>query len=153
MSRRVILEINKLPEALRFPRGLRTWVGFSQAEYPYDRDKRKAVKSKYGFKKLYDLATNGIASMSVRPLKFSQIIAFTFFIFGITSLLVIIFGYLNNYNILNILLVLSIINLFGNSLIMFSVYILGAYLGRNYLETKRRPSFIIEEIINVPPQS
>jgi len=153
MSRRVILELNKLPEVLRFPRGLRAWIGFSQAEFSYERNKRKAGKSKYGFKKLYDLATNGIASMSVRPLKISQVLAFTFFIFGILSIWVIVFGYLNSQNILHVLLILSIINLFGNSLIMFSVYILGAYLGRNYLETKRRPSFIIEEIINLPSQS
>ena len=57
-----------LPEKLRFPRGLRAWVGFRQNGLEYDRPPRAAGRSKYGWRRLYRLATDGVVSSSVRPL-------------------------------------------------------------------------------------
>ena len=54
MRHKVVQEMNRLPEVMRFPRGLRSWIGFNQTGYEYDRSKRQAGKSKYNFKELYN---------------------------------------------------------------------------------------------------
>ena len=69
MDASVVRDINAMPEVLRFPRGLRAWVGYRQFGLEYDRPERKYGTTKYGFKKLYALATDGIASLSIKPLK------------------------------------------------------------------------------------
>lgn len=148
MSQRVVQEISKLPEKLRFLRGLRAWVGFPQAEITYDRPLRAAGNSKYNFGKLYELATDGLASMSVRPLQLAQFLAllyllFSFIVFFVT--LISVFSQ-ESYD-LKFLILLTLI-LFSNSIILLCIYILGAYIGRAYLESKGRPNHIVQEIID-----
>jgi dolichol-phosphate mannosyltransferase len=81
MGRTVVQAINSLPEKLRFLRGLRSWVGFAQTGFEYDRPRRELGKSKYTFRRLYRLATDGIASLSLVPLKIAQLSAFILFVF------------------------------------------------------------------------
>ena len=69
MDRKVVQAMNALPERLRFPRGLRSWVGFRQIAVPYERAARKAGRTKYSITRLYNLATDGIASSSVSCFK------------------------------------------------------------------------------------
>ena len=64
--------MRQLPEKLRFNRGLRSWIGFRQSELAYSRPARKAGSTKYTWTKLYALATDGIASLSTRPLRITQ---------------------------------------------------------------------------------
>ena len=142
MSRRIIDELNKLPEHLRFPRGLRSWVGFPQIGIEYDRPKRAAGETRYNFRSLYELATNGLASMSVRPLQLAQIFAVLYFTMGMLALLYILFSeVLNDYSLLIIIILLS------NSINLFIMYIIGAYIGRTYLEVKGRPNYIIKDYL------
>ncbi len=149
MSRRVVDELNKLPETLRFPRGLRSWVGFSQTAIQYDRPARSAGQSSYGWRALYRLATDGIASVSLRPLQLSQILALLYLLVsgvGIVALLSNAFRETDIRTQLNWMLVLILL---GNGLILFCVYILGSYLGRAYLEVKGRPGYVVEERVIV----
>ena len=146
MGRNVVEELNKLPEVIKFPRGLRSWVGFKQTGYEYDRSQRKAGTSKYNYKALYDLATDGIAAMSIRPLQITQILGLVFFLVSILLFFFLVFNVFSTQNLVKILLLIAIINLLGNSLIMLSLYILGAYIGRGYIESKKRPSYIIQKI-------
>ena len=150
LDRKVVEAMNALPETLRFPRGLRAWVGFRQAALPYERESRRAGSSKYTFRKLYYLATDGLASMSIRPLKAAQ---FASFIFAGLALLFSFF-LLARFNriasrddstiwFLMICLVVSLAA-FVN---LFCIYVLSAYVGRTYLEVKRRPSYVIMEVI------
>lgn len=148
MSRRVVTALNSLPEKLRFQRGLRSWVGFSQIGFEYDRDKRWAGKSKYSFKELYNLATEGIAAMSLLPLQISQFFALIFFLFSLSLLLMLRLEMFGN-NKTDPVLLLTFSNAISNSLILLSIYILGAYIGRTYLEAKNRPRYIIKEIIDI----
>lgn len=147
MSRRVVNQINALPERLRFVRGLRSWVGFKQCGITYDRPERAAGATKYNFHRLYKLATDGIASLSVRPLQVAQVLALSYLLASIVLTLFITYrlllGQVANPEIYLLILLL----LFSNSLILFSIYVLGAYIGRSYQEIKGRPTYIIQEII------
>lgn len=155
MDGRVVRAMRALPETLRFPRGLRAWVGFRQTGLPYERPERRAGRSKYDFSRLYRLATDGVASSSIRPLKVAQVFSVSYLLLilaiGATILFrrilssslemptTILFGYL---------LIIS-----GNFVQVFCIYILGAYVGRTYLEVKGRPAYVLLEVVAPPPPS
>lgn len=148
MDGRVVRAISNLPENQRFIRGLRAWIGFRQTGILYDRAERKAGKPKYTFKKLYKLATDGIAATSIRPLRIAQFCSVVFL--SISGALCVIFfielisktdGPMSSEILLLAILVSS-----GNFVLLLCIYILGAYVGRGYLEAKKRPSYIILEI-------
>jgi polyisoprenyl-phosphate glycosyltransferase len=149
MDRRVVLALNSLPEKLRFLRGLRSWVGFSQVGFEYDRGRRQQGMSKYSFRQLYRLATDGITSLSIVPLKVSQFFAFTFFCYSIFLFLSTQLNWTHKTP-QEILLCLSFANNLSSSIILLCLYILGAYIGRMYFETKNRPVYIIREIFELP---
>lgn len=148
MSRQVVDELRNLPESVRFPRGLRSWVGFKQTGIKYDRPARVSGITKYSLIRLYKLATDGITSISTRPLKLAQLLALTYLLVSFCT-----FGFIltnisrNNCGDQSFLVLLGVI-LFSNSLVLFCLYILGAYIGRAYLETKRRPTYIIRDILH-----
>ncbi len=149
LSRRVVDELDALPEAVRFPRGLRAWVGFPQAAVAYDRPARRAGQSSYGWRDLYNLATEGIASLSLRPLQVAQLLALVYgalSLLGLAAIWLDLFGAADAGTRIDVVIVLL---LASNSIILFCIYILGAYLGRTYLEAKGRPSFIVYEDIAV----
>lgn len=158
MDRKVVQEMCNLPEKLRYPRVLRAWVGFRQTSVPYERFARKAGKPKYSFFKYFKLATDGITSASVRPLRISQI-------FSIFYLLVLIFfaaaisikytyyikiipemRTISEQMALWFLFCFGLIAL-GSFIQSLLLYILSAYIGRGYLELKGRPPYIIMEVI------
>src|SRR3989339_1680088 len=85
LSQRMVKTINSFPERNRFVRGLRSWAGFKQVGIEYEREKRFAGESKYGLKKLFKLAFDGIFSFSFIPLQIM-------FILGSTSLFLSILG-------------------------------------------------------------
>ncbi|TAG75445.1 MAG: glycosyltransferase, partial [Runella slithyformis] len=70
ISRRVADVMNQMPEESRFLRGMRSWVGFKQTGYEYERSERVAGESKYSFKQLFGLAYNGIFNFSEFPIQF-----------------------------------------------------------------------------------
>ena len=150
MDRQVILALRRLPENLRFVRGLRAWVGFKQTGLAFDRPARKAGTTKYSFHKLYQLATDGIASFSIRPLKVAQVLSFSYFILSaalVGFLLVsLLFG--QQFSIPPLMLITYLLIVSGNGALCLCVYILGAYVGRTYLEVKQRPVYIVEEVIH-----
>lgn len=144
MDRAVVAAMRRLPERLRYLRGLRSWVGFRQVGLPYDRPARAAGDSKYSLRKLYKLATDGIASTSTRPLKFLQFIAFSLFVTTCMATAYILWSGEIGVSTLTSFSMLSA------SIQMFGLYILGAYIGRTYLEVKQRPSYIVMEVVEGP---
>jgi dolichol-phosphate mannosyltransferase len=152
LDRRVVAALRSMPERLRYPRVLRAWVGFRQTGVEYDRPQRQAGESKYTLAKLYRLATDGIAAASTRPLKIAQFLSF---FFGVTALglaltfVLVLFGQLDLAIPLPFLLA-GILVVASNALVMLVLYVFSAYLGRMYLEVKRRPPYIVMETIDGP---
>jgi dolichol-phosphate mannosyltransferase len=150
LNHRVVAALRALPERLRFPRVLRAWVGFRQAGVEYERPGRRAGESKYTFAKLYRLATDGIASASIRPLKIAQV---SMFLFGLIALalmgvfVLMLSGQLNPV-LSHPFLLASLLIASGNAFTMLCLYVFSAYLGRMYLEIKARPPYIVMEHID-----
>lgn len=147
MNRRVVLAMRDLPERLRYPRVLRAWVGFRQAGVEYQRPRRQAGTSKYNLGRLYRLATDGIASASIRPLKIAQVLSFLFggMAAGLALFFVLILAGWVEVTVSHPILLASLLTATSNALIMLVLYVLSAYIGRMYLEVKGRPPYIVME--------
>jgi dolichol-phosphate mannosyltransferase len=146
MGRRVVEALRALPERLRFPRVLRAWVGFPQTGVPYDRPPRKAGRTKYTLGKLYRLATDGVVAASVRPLQVAQVFsaAYLLAILAACAWLLVASGH---PAVPPMAVVGFVLILLGNFVQVFCIYILGAYVGRTYLEAKGRPSYLVMEVV------
>ena len=147
MSRRAIEALKGYGEVNIFLRGVIPSIGFPSTSVSYDRNKRIAGESKYPLSKMIGLAINGITAFSSLPLRLIAVLGFVIFLFSlllsIWVLWVKIFageaipGWASS--------VLPMYLLGGIQLL--SIGVLGEYVGRIYMETKRRPRFIIEKII------
>lgn len=147
MSRRTVEELKHYSEVNLFLRAMVPLIGFKSTSVYYDRAERFAGESKYPLKKMLAFAWDGITSFSVVPLR---LITATGFIIFIASILI-------SFWILGIKLftddavpgwastVLPIY--FIGGIQVFSIGIVGEYIGKIYMETKRRPRFIIEKSI------
>jgi dolichol-phosphate mannosyltransferase len=155
MSRRVVDDMNALPERNRFVRGLRTWVGYPQAGLEYKRSARQAGQPKYTYGKLMNLALDGLVNFSFKPLR---VLAITGVLLGVFSFLAAFLVFLlyvtdttiGGYNPRNsqgwTSLILAIFFLSGTQLV--GMGILGEYIGRLFEETKARPMYLIKEKLN-----
>src|SRR5690606_26891209 len=145
----VVDVMNKMPEESRYLRGMRSWVGFKQVGFPYDRDERAAGESKYNFKQLFRLAYNGIFNFSEFPIKFMTnmgglaiLIALLYFV------VVLIKKFFFTQVIEGFTALLFVIILFSG-VQLFALGIIGEYVLRIFFQSKQRPLFIIkEEIVN-----
>jgi dolichol-phosphate mannosyltransferase len=149
LDRRVVKTIGDLPEKLRFPRVLRAWVGFRQTGVDYDRPPRQAGRAKYTLARLYRLATDGVVSASVRPLQVAQVFSVTYLLV-ILALGALVLARLPLWSELGVptwALISYLLILSGNFVQVFCIYILGAYVGRTYLESKGRPPYVIMEVV------
>lgn len=144
MSRKVVTELQKLPENQRFMKGLFAWVGFKTAVVEYVRQPRKAGMSSFNGWKLWNFALDGITSFSTVPLRIwlymGVIIAFLAFIYGsIIIVKTLIYG-IDSPGYASLITII----LFIGGIQLMGIGILGEYIGRIYMESKRRPAYIIE---------
>lgn len=154
MDKRVVAALRGLPETLRFPRVLRAWVGYRQTGVPYDRPARQGGRTKYTLARLYRLATDGIASASVRPLQLAQVFSFSYFVlmFVIAAVVLRRLLFSDATGVSPGLLVTYLLIASAGFVQSLCLYILGAYVGRTYLEVKRRPAYLVMETVGAPPE-
>lgn len=145
IDRVVVDALKQLPERQRFMKGLFAWVGFKTVTVNYERKARVAGSSKFSGWKLWNFALEGVTSFSNVPIKVWTYIggfgaAMTFFYATFIVLRTLIFGVdVPGYASLLVAI------LFLGSLQLFSIGILGEYLGRIYMETKQRPTYLIRK--------
>lgn len=131
-------------EQNRFNRGLFTWMGFKQTQIEFSAPERNAGKSNYNFRKLFKLALDGITSFSTRPLRLSFFLGLIIIVFGIIYSIYAVFNFFFGHtNPGWTSLLITILILGGVQL--FSLGIIGEYLGRIFYETKGRPQYFISE--------
>jgi len=148
IDKRVVDNIKNLKEKNRYMKGLLSWPGFSSAEIPYTRNKRKAGKSKFTFLKLLNLGFEGVTSFSVLPLKFFTFIGFIGIIFSFFFAIIILFQKIFYENFVEGYAFLILLILFFGSFQLLGIGILGEYIGKIYIETKNRPIYIIKNRYN-----
>lgn len=150
MSRRVVDRINAMPERHRFVRGLRSWVGYRQIGHEYPRSARAAGESKYGFAALLKLAFDGIFTFSEAPLQWSMqfgfLVAAASFAWG--SYIVIWRFFVPGTANIPGWATLTVGMFFLGGVQLFSIGILGEYVGRIHNEVKGRPLFVVERTVN-----
>jgi len=144
ITRKVASAIHKLPENQRFMKGIFAWVGFKTAVVEYKRGPRKAGKTNFNSLKLVDFALDGITGFSTIPLRIwlfsGTLISMTAFFYGSYIFFrTILYGIdLPGYASL-----LTTI-LFLGGMQMIGIGVIGEYIGKMYMEAKRRPPYIIE---------
>ncbi|MDW7694302.1 glycosyltransferase family 2 protein [Flammeovirgaceae bacterium SG7u.111] len=161
MDKKVVKALNnELPENIRFVRGLRAYAGFKQIGVVYERNKRAAGEAKYTFKQLMKLALDGIFGFSTFPLRVATYLGF---IIAIPSFLIGVFFVVHRLIGFKILgyspsdtpgLATLAVGMFCLSGVMLIILgILGEYVGRIYIEVKKRPFYIVEDIFTGKPPS
>lgn len=147
LSRRVVDNMNNMPEQSRYLRGMRAWVGFKQIGYEYDRDERQAGETKYSWSKLFELAFNGIFNFSDFPVKFITRLGFLTVVFSLIYFAYNLYRkfYYNDVPHGFTATILAIILFSGVQLI--SLGLIGEYVLRIYNQVRNRPLFIVDKIV------
>ncbi len=146
MTRRVLDILNSMPEQHRFIRGMVSWIGLRQVPCAYDRAARQSGASNYSLAKMIGLAFDALTSFSIMPLRLASFLGL---LLGCLSLLML--GYtLGSWALGHVVegwtSLLTVVLILGSTqLILFGL--LGEYVGRLYLETKRRPLFVIDQVL------
>ncbi len=146
MTRPVVEALKLLPEKQRFMKGLFAWVGFRSVTIEYAREKRFAGSSKFSGWKLWNFALEGITSFSSWPLRvwtyIGMLSALVTFFYGLFILLrtlihgVDVPGYAS----------LLVTCLFFGSLQLIGLGVMGEYVGRIYMESKCRPTYLVRKV-------
>lgn len=155
MDKRVVKVLNtEMVEHSRFVRGLRAYAGFKQIGVTYERSERAAGEVKYTFKKLLKLAIDGLLDFSTFPLRISTYLGFMIALPSFFVGLFFIIHRLFNFKVFGYeasdtpgLASLAVGVFFLGGMIMVMLGLIGEYIGRIYFEVKKRPFYIIEEII------
>jgi glycosyltransferase involved in cell wall biosynthesis len=146
MDRVVVNALKQLPERQRFMKGLFAWVGFRTVTVDYARAPRLAGKTKFSGFALWNFALEGFTSFSTVPLKIWTYLGAlgamgTFFY----ALFIILYTLLHGTRVPGYASLLVAVLFFGSVQLM-SIGLLGEYIGRIYLETKQRPSYLIRKV-------
>ncbi|HEV2117762.1 MAG TPA: glycosyltransferase family 2 protein [Terriglobales bacterium] len=147
LSRRALDALLQMGETHRLLRGMSSWIGFSQYGLAYDRGPRFAGATKYPLSKMLKLALDGVLSFSTLPLRLASFLGVATAFAGGLGLMGAFF--LHAFAAVSpsgwILLLLAMLLLGGMQLL--GLGILGEYVGRIYTEARRRPLYVVEEVL------
>ncbi|QMW00197.1 glycosyltransferase family 2 protein [Spirosoma foliorum] len=147
ISRRVADVLNQMPEESRFIRGMRSWIGFKQIGFEYERDARQAGESKYSFKMLQRLAYNGIFNFSEYPVKIiTRVGMFTLGIAGLYLIQTLIKRFVYHDVPQGFTALLFFIILFSG-IQLIALGLIGEYVLRIFFQAKGRPLYVVREVI------
>jgi glycosyltransferase involved in cell wall biosynthesis len=146
MDRSVVDALKTLPESCRFMKGLFAWAGFHTASVFYRRPERSAGATKFNGWKLWNLALDGITSFSTIPLRIFGYIGFSVstlsFMYASFIMLRVVFLGIDLPGYASMMVVIT----FLGGLQLLGIGVIGEYLGRVYMESKRRPVYLIRRI-------
>ncbi len=151
ISARVLNEFKDFEEVNIFLRGMIPLVGFKSSKVFYDRSERLAGESHYPLKKMIQLAFNGITSLSVKPISIIVSMGLVVSLIGFIGILWAIIAFLQHHTVDGWASIVCIVCFLGG-IQLFSLGVIGEYIGKIYLESKRRPRYIISERTWAPYQ-
>jgi dolichol-phosphate mannosyltransferase len=149
LDRRVVDELERMPERNRYLAGLRAWVGFRQTAVEYERDARWSGAPRVSVARLFRLAFDGIFSFSNLPLRLATLLGLVVSLAAFLLMATIL--YLRLFTDRAILGWASLMTsiLFLGGVILVTIGIIGEYTGRIYDEVKRRPLYVVAERVGV----
>ena len=146
LSRRAVVSLNQLPERSRFMKGLFAWIGYAQITLEYDRHARAAGQTKWPYLKLLNFAVEGITGFSVVPLRLASYAGFlTAFGAFFYALMFMVKTLTVGESVKGFPTLIVTILLMGGLQLM-AMGIIGEYLGRLFMESKRRPLYLLDEV-------
>jgi len=145
LDRKVVDVIKNLNESVIFLRGLISWCGFKQYSILYEPNKRLYGQTKYSFKKMLFFALDGITSFSIKPLRLSILMGFVLSLFSGFYAIFALIAHLFHFQVISgwTSMIISVLFLGGIQLIILGIF--GEYLGKLFLESKKRPLYIIDK--------
>lgn len=146
MSRRAVKALGEYGEANLFLRGLVPMIGFKSDLVFYERAKRFAGESKYPLKKMLAFAYEGITSLTVTPIKMVRRAGVVLTALGIAALAATITLYCLGITGQGWITLAAVATTGG--VLQFSLGIIGDYVGKTYMESKRRPRYFIADVLN-----
>ena len=149
MSKRAVEGLAQFSEVNLFLRGIVPQIGYRWTTVEYERAERYAGESKYPLKKMLAFAMDGITSFSVKPIRMILCIGVIVFVVSIIILLWSLITKLTGHADTGWTSLMGSIWLIGG-IQLLSVGMVGEYIGKVYSETKRRPRYIIESVLNTP---
>lgn len=145
MTRKMVNAILEDREYNRFSKGIFSWVGFNTKWISYENIERSAGQTKWSFTKLFGYSVEGILAYSTVPLYISSFAGIVMFILSIVAFVLIIIRKIFLNNSVNGWASLVCLMLFLGGLILLSLGIIGLYVSKIYLETKKRQLYIVKE--------
>lgn len=145
ISRRALDILNEMPEQHRFIRGMVSWIGLAQRPVVYHRHERFAGETKYPLSKMIKFAIDAITGFSIRPLRIAIYLGVLFGVGGLVVLAYTLYTWISGQTVQGWTSLMAVVLVMG-SVQLLVIGVLGEYLGRLYLESKRRPLFVIDEI-------
>jgi dolichol-phosphate mannosyltransferase len=148
IDRKIINAFNDLKENNKYVRGLISWMGFKQTPYYYDRNPRHAGTTKYTLRKMIRFASTGIFYFSKKPLKIATAFGFASVAAGLLLSFWILYNKIANpfYLVSGWTSVILTVIYFGGVQLL-TIGILGQYIGSLFDEIKKRPEYIVDELV------
>ena len=145
LSRRFVEALKQFRESERYTKGMFSWVGLNKKEILYDRDSRAAGETKWNYRRLLNLAVDGITSFTTTPLRlasvFGFVVSFAAFLYIMYLLIRPLFGVQTGGGYSSLMAVM----LFLGGVQLLSLGIIGEYIARIFNETKNRPLYFVEK--------
>ena len=147
MSKRALEGLSEFREVNLFLRGIVPLIGYKSDIVTYERHERFAGESKYPLKKMLAFATDGITSFSIKPIRMITTCGFLIFAISILMLLYFLVVHFMGRTVHGWTSTIVSIWAIGG-LQLLAIGIVGEYIGKIYLETKARPKYIIETVLD-----
>ena len=146
MSRRALEGLAQFEEVNLFLRGIVPLIGYPSTIVEYERKERLAGKSKYPLRKMMSFAIEGITSLSIKPMRFVTGMGIFVFLVSIAMMIYAFVSYFTGRVAGWTSILISVWAIGG--MVLLGLGIVGSYIGKIYLETKKRPRYIVEKYIN-----
>jgi len=150
LDRMAIQAILSCDERVRFSKGFFAWIGFNQKNIKFTRPQRKAGFTKWNEWKLWNYALDGIFSFSTAPLRIwsyvGMAVTLAAFVMGLLAVIRVLFFGIDVPGYASIFFAVTLLG----GLQLIGIGILGEYIGRTYVECKRRPLYVIKKKEDIP---
>ena len=142
---RCVNALRKMRESQRCSKSMFSWIGYNKKEVLFDRDPRVAGTTKWNYKKLVDLAIDGITSFTTSPLRISTYLSIPTFLTLFIYFIYVIVKCITQDVAMQAFQAIILICLFFFGTIILLIGIIGEYLGRIFNETKNRPLYFVDD--------
>ncbi|MCH5326544.1 MAG: glycosyltransferase family 2 protein [Duncaniella sp.] len=137
--------LRRLPESQRYTKGLFSWIGFRKTSVPFEQEERTEGETKWNFLSLLNLAIEGLTSYTTAPLRIASVAGLTVSVLAFIYMIYVLVKTIIWGDSVQGFPTLLIVLLLLGGLILLALGIIGEYIGRIFIETKRRPGYFVRD--------